>query len=124
MPPRIGEVLVSRPRVIRSTRSLIFLTTEVSCRRALRRDGQRGVQGHEGRARARYAGSVVVIARSSCDEAIQLSFVMAGLDPAIHPLRKDFCEDAWIRGSSLRMTHFLWIASSQEFLAMTIKCEE
>ena len=27
---RIGEVLVSRPRVIRSTRSLIFLTTEVS----------------------------------------------------------------------------------------------
>jgi acyl-coenzyme A thioesterase PaaI-like protein len=27
---RIGEILVSRPRVIRSTRSLIFLTTEVS----------------------------------------------------------------------------------------------
>ena len=27
---KIGEVLVSRPRVIRSTRSLIFLTTEVS----------------------------------------------------------------------------------------------
>jgi acyl-coenzyme A thioesterase PaaI-like protein len=27
---RIGEVLVSRPRVVRSTRSLIFLTTEVS----------------------------------------------------------------------------------------------
>jgi acyl-coenzyme A thioesterase PaaI-like protein len=27
---KIGEVLVSRPRVIRATRSLIFLTTEVS----------------------------------------------------------------------------------------------
>jgi acyl-coenzyme A thioesterase PaaI-like protein len=27
---RIGELLVSRPRVIRSTRSLIFMTTEVS----------------------------------------------------------------------------------------------
>jgi acyl-coenzyme A thioesterase PaaI-like protein len=27
---RIGELLVSRPRVIRSTRSLIFLTTEIS----------------------------------------------------------------------------------------------
>src|ERR1700759_4855691 len=27
---KIGEVLVSRPRVIRSTRSLIFMTTEVS----------------------------------------------------------------------------------------------
>jgi acyl-coenzyme A thioesterase PaaI-like protein len=27
---KIGEVLVSRPRVVRSTRSLIFLTTEVS----------------------------------------------------------------------------------------------
>jgi acyl-coenzyme A thioesterase PaaI-like protein len=27
---KIGEVLISRPRVIRSTRSLIFLTTEVS----------------------------------------------------------------------------------------------
>jgi acyl-coenzyme A thioesterase PaaI-like protein len=27
---KIGEVLVSRPRVIRSTRSLIFVTTEVS----------------------------------------------------------------------------------------------
>jgi acyl-coenzyme A thioesterase PaaI-like protein len=27
---RIGELLVSRPRVVRSTRSLIFLTTEVS----------------------------------------------------------------------------------------------
>jgi acyl-coenzyme A thioesterase PaaI-like protein len=27
---KIGEVLVSRPRVIRSTRNLIFLTTEVS----------------------------------------------------------------------------------------------
>ena len=27
---KIGEVLVSRPRVVRSTRSLIFLTTEVT----------------------------------------------------------------------------------------------
>jgi acyl-coenzyme A thioesterase PaaI-like protein len=27
---KIGEVLISRPRVIRSTRSLIFMTTEVS----------------------------------------------------------------------------------------------
>jgi len=27
---RIGELLVSRPRVVRATRSLIFLTTEVS----------------------------------------------------------------------------------------------
>ena len=27
---KIGEILVSRPRVIRSTRSLIFVTTEVS----------------------------------------------------------------------------------------------
>lgn len=27
---RIGEVLLSKPRVIRSTRSLIFMTTEVS----------------------------------------------------------------------------------------------
>jgi acyl-coenzyme A thioesterase PaaI-like protein len=27
---RIGEVLLSRPRVVRSTRSLIFMTTEVS----------------------------------------------------------------------------------------------
>src|ERR1700712_3327445 len=27
---KIGEVLVSRPRVIRATRSLIFMTTEVS----------------------------------------------------------------------------------------------
>src|ERR1700709_475890 len=27
---KIGEILVSRPRVIRSTRSLIFMTTEVS----------------------------------------------------------------------------------------------
>ena len=27
---RIGEVLVSRPRVVRSTRSLIFMTTEVT----------------------------------------------------------------------------------------------
>ena len=32
-------------------------------------------------------------------------FVMAGLfDPAIHPLRKTFLEDRWIRGSSPRMT--------------------
>src|SRR4030081_960064 len=28
--PQLGEILVSRPRVTRSTRSLIFLTTEVS----------------------------------------------------------------------------------------------
>ena len=27
---KIGEVLISRPRVVRSTRSLIFLTTEVT----------------------------------------------------------------------------------------------
>jgi acyl-coenzyme A thioesterase PaaI-like protein len=27
---RIGELIVSRPRVVRSTRSLIFMTTEVS----------------------------------------------------------------------------------------------
>jgi acyl-coenzyme A thioesterase PaaI-like protein len=27
---RIGEVLISKPRVVRATRSLIFLTTEVS----------------------------------------------------------------------------------------------
>jgi acyl-coenzyme A thioesterase PaaI-like protein len=27
---RIGEVLVARPRVVRSTRSLIFMTTEVT----------------------------------------------------------------------------------------------
>jgi acyl-coenzyme A thioesterase PaaI-like protein len=33
---KIGEVLVSRPRVIRSTRSLIFVTTEVSaCERCV-----------------------------------------------------------------------------------------
>src|SRR3954465_14901895 len=29
---------------------------------------------------------------------------LAGLDPAIHPLRKTFHEDRWIRGSSPRMT--------------------
>jgi hypothetical protein len=29
---------------------------------------------------------------------------MAGLDPAIHPLRKSLFEDGWIRGSSPRMT--------------------
>jgi hypothetical protein len=29
---------------------------------------------------------------------------MAGLDPAIHLLRKDSCEDGWMRGSSPRMT--------------------
>jgi acyl-coenzyme A thioesterase PaaI-like protein len=27
---KIGEVLISRPRVVRSTRSLIFITTEVT----------------------------------------------------------------------------------------------
>jgi acyl-coenzyme A thioesterase PaaI-like protein len=29
-PGKIGEVLISRPRVVRSTRSLIFITTEVT----------------------------------------------------------------------------------------------
>jgi hypothetical protein len=32
------------------------------------------------------------------------TFVIAGLDPAIHPLRKDSCEEGWMRGSSPRMT--------------------
>jgi acyl-coenzyme A thioesterase PaaI-like protein len=27
---KIGEILISRPRVVRSTRSLIFVTTEVT----------------------------------------------------------------------------------------------
>jgi hypothetical protein len=30
--------------------------------------------------------------------------VMAGLDPAIHLLKKRFSEDGWVRGSSPRMT--------------------
>ena len=29
-PGRIGEILISRPRIVRSTRSLIFVTTEVT----------------------------------------------------------------------------------------------
>jgi hypothetical protein len=34
----------------------------------------------------------------------RLEIVMAGLDPAIHLLRKTLLEDGWIRGSSPRMT--------------------
>jgi len=34
---------------------------------------------------------------------------MAGLDPAIHQLRKKlFCRERWMRGSSPRMTEFLF----------------
>jgi hypothetical protein len=35
---------------------------------------------------------------------------MAGLDPAIHPLRKTLLEDGWMRGSSPRMTLVLFAA--------------
>src|SRR4051812_19171318 len=33
--------------------------------------------------------------------------VIAGLDPAIHPVRNASFEDGWIRGSSPRMTTFV-----------------
>ncbi len=46
---KIGEILLSKPRVVRNTRSLIFLTTEVTADSPLHRDGQRGVQGPEER---------------------------------------------------------------------------
>ena len=35
---------------------------------------------------------------------VEKELVIAGLDPAIHPLRKTLCEDGWMRGSSPRMT--------------------
>src|SRR5436305_2088938 len=35
-----------------------------------------------------------------------ISVVIAGLDPAIHPLRKTLCEDRWIRGPSPRRRGF------------------
>ena len=46
---KIGEVLMSKPHVVRSTRSLIFITTEVHRRQALYRDGERRVQDIEER---------------------------------------------------------------------------
>jgi hypothetical protein len=33
-------------------------------------------------------------------------FVIAGLDPAIHPISKDIFGERWMRGSSPRMTTF------------------
>ncbi len=44
---KIGEVLISRPRVVRSTRSLIFITTEVTVDKRVHRDGERRVQDIE-----------------------------------------------------------------------------
>ena len=41
---KIGEVLTSKPRVVRSTRSLIFITTEVTVDKRCHRHGQRRVQ--------------------------------------------------------------------------------
>jgi hypothetical protein len=35
--------------------------------------------------------------------------VITGLDPVIHPLRKKFHEDRWVRGSSPHMTEFFAI---------------
>jgi hypothetical protein len=43
--------------------------------------------------------------------------VIAGLDPAIHPLRKTPCEDGWIRGSSPRMTKKIPAASGRELMS-------
>jgi len=40
---------------------------------------------------------------------------MAGLDPAIHLLRKDSCEDGWMRGSSPRMTIHLITARAAPY---------
>ena len=34
---KIGEILISKPRVVRSTRSLIFITTEVTATSAVSR---------------------------------------------------------------------------------------
>ena len=46
---KIGEILISRPRVVRSTRSLIFMTTEVTVDEPLHRDGEWRVQDFEER---------------------------------------------------------------------------
>src|SRR5947199_5222394 len=49
----------------------------------------------------RGAASVTLLRRAG---TVSNTGVIAGLDPAIHPLRKDSCEDGWMRGSSPRMT--------------------
>ena len=46
---KIGEVLVSKPHVVRSTRSLIFITHGSDRRQALYRHGERRVQDIEER---------------------------------------------------------------------------
>jgi hypothetical protein len=37
-------------------------------------------------------------------EWLQVKVVIAGLDPAIHPFRKNSLQRGWMRGSSPRMT--------------------
>src|SRR5947209_17728823 len=45
---------------------------------------------------------------------------MAGLDPAIHPLRKRLLEDGWMRGSSPRMTQMCEIRGQRQTMQFWI----
>jgi acyl-coenzyme A thioesterase PaaI-like protein len=78
---KIGEVLVSKPHVVRSTRRLIFITTEVTVDKRLYRDGERCVQDIEERGlrpppfpRHCLRQTRSVCARERSDEAIHTCF--------------------------------------------------